>query len=228
MRRMQRVFYADLSVLEDEALFEEKLKEVSEERRAKVLRCKHRADQIRSLGAGLLVNMACQEIGITVEDIDFLPEAMERDMTEKYYCNITHAGRMAAVVISSVATGIDIEPLARFSGEAGRKRMLPIVQRIGTDDEIMTITIAYNMMLSQPELCNQLYAGFDFAAYNAAQFWTSKEAKAKSTGLGLGMDLKKIDTRHEPCYTAMVEGDEKYVITICPEYGVEIEECMMN
>ncbi len=228
MRKIQYVLYGSLKALQDEAFFEQQLQIVSEQRRAKVLRCRHREDQIRSLGAGILVIRACEELGITEEELEYLPEAVERDMTGKYYCNVTHAGHMAAVVISSVQTGIDLEGMGRFAGEKGRKRMEAILRKIGTPEEKERLKATYAMALARKGDFTP-WAGLDFAAHDGAVLWTRKEAYAKASGLGLGMDFSQIDTDDEKFYSLYVKEEEGYVVSVYPACNeLEIEECTMN
>ena len=64
---MLKLYYANIGLLNDEQVFQSVLEKVNVQRREKVLRCKQKKDQIRSLLAGYLLRIALEKEGMDYE-----------------------------------------------------------------------------------------------------------------------------------------------------------------
>lgn len=169
-RFTDRIWLADTSVFADEALFAKGLTWITKERRTQIERLKSPADQRRSLGAGLLLELGLRERGLSL--LAGVPGKMHVHMnrgafgkpylTEKpeIFFNLSHAGDYAAAVFTDCAAGIDIE-LKRHvrSGMA---------ERFFTEEE-----------------CAALLRG----EHDFFWFWTRKESYIKAVGEGMHLPL---------------------------------------
>lgn len=158
--------------LEDEEIFRLKLKQVSENRRRKVLQYKTREDQKRSLAAGLLLEELLKKHG-------FDPNLLKTDENGKLYLpevndfffSLSHSGNYAACVICDVPVGVDIQ----------QKRMTKanIAKRFFKTEEAETIE------KQPPEKREDMFF----------RYWTGKESYLKLKGQGIlgGLDSFFVD-----------------------------------
>lgn len=108
--------------LDEEEIFQRKLKAVSERRREKVLFCKTREEQKRSLAAGMLLEMLLEERGYQKELIA-AEENGKLYLTgvTDFYFSLSHSGEYAACVISDVPVGVDIQQKRRTKANIARR-----------------------------------------------------------------------------------------------------------
>ena len=158
--------------LDEESVFQRKLKSVSEKRRERVLAYKIREDQKRSLAAGLLLEHILGEKGYSGDMIEaekngklYLPGVND------FFFSLSHSGEYAACVVSDVPVGVDIQ----------KKRVTKanIAKRFFQLEESERIAKA-------PEK-NKEDLFF--------RYWTGKESYLKLTGQGLsgGLDNFFVD-----------------------------------
>lgn len=109
-RMAVELYLIHTAFLDDEVVFRQKLKQVSEKRREKVLNYKIREDQKRSLAAGLLLEHVIGEKGYSGEQIEidengklYLPDI------DNFFFSLSHSGEYAACVICDVPVGVDIQ-----------------------------------------------------------------------------------------------------------------------
>lgn len=178
---MYKIYYANVNDIAEESIFQQKMLEVRTVRKQKVLRCKQKEDQLRSLAGGLLIKHALEEELLPYGELEFEENSNGKVLVnmELYpvWFNLSHSGDFAAVVISNHKVGIDIQQERDIKS---RERM---------------IQMCYNDKEKE--------SGKSFC-YR----WTRKEAYAKMLGLGLKMDFKEIDTTDSSHFwTQRVEGD---------------------
>ena len=188
MEQSLKIYIACTSALKNDDVFEEKLKLVQKQRRAKVLRCKQKQDKERALGAGLLLRYALMQQGVSYETAVF-----ETDECGKLYLasqpdlhfNISHSGEYAVCAISPYEVGVDIECFVnRFAEGDGRKRMSSIAKKCFTEKER-----EWFLALQEEQQAEAF-----------ALIWTRKEAYAKACGEGIRMDFSGIDTLHDELF----------------------------
>ena len=74
---MVKLYYAKITKLYDESCFEEKIKQVKENRQVRILEYCQKKDRCRSLAASLLLKMALEKEGICYEGVCFVEEPEE-------------------------------------------------------------------------------------------------------------------------------------------------------
>ena len=152
--------------LDEESVFQRKLRQVSEKRREKVLAYRIREDQKRSLAAGLLLEHVLEERGYSSNLIEtekngklYLPGV------DNFFFSLSHSGEYAACVVSDVPVGVDIQKK--------RATKASIAKRFFRWEEAERIAKA-------PEKSKEdLFF----------RYWTGKESYLKLTGQGLGGSL---------------------------------------
>lgn len=158
--------------LEEEEVFQNRLKFVSEKRRQKVLSYKTREDQKRSLAAGMLLEHILEEHGYSKDMVAteengklYLPGVSD------FYFSLSHSGEYAACVVSDVPVGVDIQKK--------RKTSANIARRFFQGEE------AERIESRQGEEQTDLFF----------RYWTGKESYLKLTGQGIfcGMDNFFVD-----------------------------------
>ena len=166
------LYLIHIGFLEEEAVFQKKLKSVSEKRRQKVLSYKTRADQMRSLAAGILLEQILEDHGYSKEQVAteengklYLPGV------NNFYFSLSHSGEYAACVVSDVPVGVDIQQK--------RKTRANIAKRFFQWEE------AKKIESRQGEEQTDLFF----------RYWTGKESYLKLTGQGIfgGMDNFFVD-----------------------------------
>ncbi len=173
-----RVYIADITALDDAALFERLLGTVPAYRREKALRFKFPKGQKQSLGVGLLLRRACEDFGIPGADENVLcgenGKPAFRDVPEVHF-NLSHSKERVMCVVSEFETGCDVEHVRE-----GRSKL---AERFFMENETRWIR-------SFAELRAQ-----DDAFY---RLWTLKECYMKVTGRGLSLTPDKFSLALSP------------------------------
>ena len=166
-----RLYAADVTELERDALYVRAYSAVSEERKKKTDRFRFGSDRRLSLGAELLLRCGLNELGIgsappaigyTKEGKPFLSAYPD------IHVNISHSGTYAVCAVSPAPVGCDIE--------LHKDDMLSVAERFFYADE-------YASILGQPTPDAQKKQFF--------RFWTLKESFMKATGLGMTLPLNQ-------------------------------------
>jgi 4'-phosphopantetheinyl transferase len=183
-----RVYIADLACLTEEACFLKGLELVSETRREKIRRLRCRKDQIRSLGAGLLLRRALTDLGIDPDVVRMIYGENQKPRMEGVpwlSFNLSHSGMRAMCAIGTPEVGCDVEQLHAM-------RMEKVAGRFYTKREQ-----AYLSSITDPAEREDAFF----------RLWTLKESVIKFTGRGMaqGLDTFSID----PCgeHPVMIETD---------------------
>lgn len=190
---MLKVYYANINDIENEKIFHEKLVQVKTVRQQKVLRCKRRDDQLRSLAAGLLIRHAVEEELLSYKELEFETNSNGKLLINQSVCpvwiSISHSGEFAAVAISNHKIGIDLQQQKELKSQDRMKKM------------------CYN----DAELDSR-----ESFFYH----WTRKEAYSKMLGLGMKLNFKEIDTTSgENYWTKRIEGD--YWLSVASNHPVK-------
>jgi 4'-phosphopantetheinyl transferase len=183
-----RVYIADIACLTDENCFQKGLERVSEMRREKIRRFRCREDQIRSLGAGLLLRTVMKDLGIDPDMVRMIYGENQKPRMEGVpwlSFNLSHSGMRAMCAIGTPEVGCDVEQLHAM-------RLEKVAGRFYTKREQ-----AYLSSITDPAEREDAFF----------RLWTLKESVIKFTGCGMaqGLDTFSID----PCgeHPVMIEMD---------------------
>ena len=180
--------------LDDEVVFRQKLKQVSDKRRDKGLNYKTREDQKRSLAAGLLLEHVIGEKGYSGEQVEmdengklYLPDVND------FFFSLSHSGEYAACVVCDVPVGVDIQQK--------RATRANIAKRFFKTEECQSIE-------KQPhEKRDDLFF----------RYWTGKESYLKLKGKGIlgGMDTFFVDLDEKKIVDEYNDNQEIYLKEYC-------------
>ena len=161
-----RLYHASTETLRDAGRFARLLETVPPERREKVAAFRVETARRLSLGAGLLLNRALKDAGLTAGEstvneygkpwFPALPD---------FHFSLSHSGEQVLCAVSALPVGCDIEKLGRDTASLARRFFHPKEQA---------------WLFSLPE-------GEQGAAF--FRIWTGKESFIKAIGLGLSQPL---------------------------------------
>ena len=158
--------------LDNEEVFKQKLRQVSIDRREKVLSYKIWEDQKRSLAAGLLLERVIGERGHSGDEIVrgetgklYLPGV------DDFFFSISHSGEYAACVVCDVPVGVDIQQKRETKANIARRFFQ------GEEAELIEKT--------PEEKRDEMFF----------RYWTGKESYLKLKGQGIlgGLDSFFVD-----------------------------------
>lgn len=177
---MLNLYYANIDVFEDKAIYEYALNRVDKKRREKVQRCKNKIDKKRSLLAGLLLRQGLEELGYSFETLEFsVTETgkpyVKSDVSIQF--SISHAGDYVCCILSDEPVGVDIESSKKTIFLPQKKEVL--------------VSMAKKCLSDREWEC--FWYGQERERI-FLEYWTKKEAYSKCKGKGLGMDFSEIDT----------------------------------
>ena len=211
MKINNRLYIMDINGLSSDNTFSCWYEKMPAYRKEKIDRFKPLNSKRLCLGAGILLEKALNDIGISKYDI------VQREHEKPYisghddvFFNISHSGNMVALGISDKELGIDIEKIRHF------------------DDNLI------NHVFSKKEQTSALAMSFEGLNNDLiyTRMWTMKEAVMKHSGLGISLDPKSINLSfrdgrpHAECDTynsnklSLIEYDLcDYTLTVCTEYS---------
>ena len=165
------VYTADISVLEDPAVFERLLGTVPAYRREKAMRFKFQSGRVQSLGVGLLLRIACRDFGIDGADENVVlgenGKPAFRDVPNVHF-NLSHSKTRAMCVVSPYEVGCDVERV-----KEGRSRL---AERFFKEPENRWIRSFPEGEAQDTAFC---------------RLWTLKECYMKVTGCGISLSPDK-------------------------------------
>lgn len=197
---MNKLYVMDVSFLEDPEEFEYWYEKMKPQRRKKIDAIKPEASKRLSLGAGILLDRALREIGITEYEL------VERGSGKPYlacvtecvtdeasaggkpylsdvtghpcdiFFNLSHSGTKVALGISDKEIGVDIEKIRHFKDS--------LIKRVFTEEERQLAQRSSWSSGSNSSASDGACAEPD-EAYTA--LWTRKESYMKYTGRGLSL-----------------------------------------
>jgi len=163
-------YYADVRCLEKEALFREKIKQLSPYRQQKIAILRHEKDKNRSLGAGLLLDHGLAVYGLQERSMEYELGQWGKPVL-KYHPEIcfslSHSGDYAICTIGDRTVGNDIEYV-----KEGR---LKVADRLFAGEELAWLYDAG----TKSERTQRMF-----------RLWTMKESFLKVTGRGMSLPLK--------------------------------------
>ena len=168
-----KIYMTDIVPFGDEKIFAQMLPFITEDRKNKIMQLKKKEDRCRSLAAGLLLEYALREYGISL-----LPGKMQQmylRFGEKgkpvlngktgIHFNLSHSGRYVAGVFSDEEVGIDVEQI--------RKGQMKVAERFFCPEEYLAL---------QKGKMKKADCYF-------TELWTRKESYIKAVGKGIALDL---------------------------------------
>ena len=151
-----KIYMTDIVPFGDEKIFAQMLPFITEDRKNKIMQLKKKEDRCRSLAAGLLLEYALREYGISL-----LPGKMQQmylRFGEKgkpvlngktgIHFNLSHSGRYVAGVFSDEEVGIDVEQI--------RKGQMKVAERFFLSVFIVSIFV----MKVSASACNEAIFSF--------------------------------------------------------------------
>lgn len=162
------IYTADVSPLEDDALFEKAYQLVSEERKKKTDRMKQKKDKMLSLGAECLLIYACRNFGIDYDNEEILQSEYSKPCfaNTPLFFNLSHSESRVMCVMADTEVGCDTEKIGKAD--------IKIAKRFFSEEE-------YTMLEeceTEKEKKNLFY-----------RLWVLKESFMKCTGLGFHIPL---------------------------------------
>ncbi len=159
-----KLYVADVSVFEDEALYNEAFANVSTTRHFKIKSLRFARDKRLSLGAECLIRLALSNEGRT--DFEYFYDSNGKPYIKGgLFINWSHSGKIAICAISNNPVGCDVEFIKSAKFNLAKKYF----------------TKAENALLENDA---------DTMFY---RIWTAKESFIKFTGLGLRQSLKTFE-----------------------------------
>ena len=172
------VYTADISVLENPAVFERLLGIVPAYRREKAMRFKFQSGRMQSLGVGLLLHLACRDLGIQGADENVVlgenGKPAFRDFQNVHF-NLSHSKTRVMCVVSPCEVGCDVERV-----KEGRSRL---AERFFKESETRWI---------------QSFPEGDAQDTAFCRLWTLKECYMKVTGRGMSLSPDKFTLTMAP------------------------------
>ena len=170
---MEKLYSMNVSVYQDDALFRESFRLLSETRKQKVDAFRFRKDKNLCLGAGVLLNLALSEYGLSEAVMVYGETGNKKPVflnAPEIHFNISHSGEMVILALSDAPVGCDIEQIGTAD--------LRISRRFFTENEHGLLAACR----SDGER-NDLFF----------RMWTIKESYMKYTGEGMRLPLSEFE-----------------------------------
>lgn len=183
-----RIYLFDITELGDQSVYNYWYEKMNETRKKKIDAFRFENGKKLSLGAGILLHRALNELGITEYDTRF----GEREKPyivghEDIFFNLSHSGNMAALGISDKEIGVDIEKNRRFEDS--------LIRYVFTEEERLLAKELSQCADESDNVSDSDPAGAIDLVYT--RFWTAKESVMKHSGLGVSLEPKKIRLSRE-------------------------------
>ena len=165
------IYYAELSALHEEKLFEQYYLTLPACRREKIDKLKPEGERCRSLGAGLLLKKACEEYGIPGEDGRLATGEHGKPgfaACPELHFSLSHSGGYAVCVMAPCETGCDVETVKPFR--------IPVAKRVFTEEELLWLSHEAEEGKGDEAFC---------------RLWTLKESFLKATGKGFAFPVRE-------------------------------------
>lgn len=195
---MYQFFSINVEQFNEDALFNEKMTQVSPERREKIQRQRFRKDKNLSLGAAVLIDEGLQGYGLREKDMTYEITGNGKPVfstCRQIHFNVSHSGEMAIAVFSDREIGCDIEKVSDREIDS----LEQIARRAFQTDELA-------WMMAQPgeeEIRKAFY-----------RLWTHKESYLKTLGKGVG-EMRSLRKEDETGFHFYEKETEGYICAIC-------------
>lgn len=189
---MIRLLSLDSTVFKEEKLYSFWYGQLSDDRRAHVDACRMAADRRLRLGAGVLLHLALDDLGLRECDMRYTVEkngkpCFASDIPLNF--SISHADPYVILALSDREVGCDVERIRPVSTDiAGRFFCLE----------------EYEAIMAVSDMTERLHTFF--------RLWTMKESFLKITGEGFRLSMKRfsLDLSHTPVTATGDFGAEQY------------------
>lgn len=155
-----------------EAIVEEGLGYISEEKRARLHRFRHRDDLLRGLWADLLLrSRIIEDLHMANADICFKVNAYGKPRlsgADNYHFNVSHAGEWVVCMVDSEPVGVDVEHVKTMD--------IAMARSFFAEEE-------YRYVMEAPQSKEQMQRFY--------HIWTAKESYIKAIGMGLSLPLSE-------------------------------------
>lgn len=163
-KNFTKLYIANVSVFENETLFNEALSRASISRRQKIKTLRFARDKRLSLGVECLLQLALSNEGIT--DFEYSYDSNGKPFIKgDLFINWSHSGQMVICAISNNPVGCDIEII--------KPARLNLAKKFFTESERDLLKCDADTMF--------------------CRIWSAKESFIKFTGLGLRQSLKTFE-----------------------------------
>ncbi|MCD8391397.1 MAG: 4'-phosphopantetheinyl transferase superfamily protein [Firmicutes bacterium] len=166
-----RIYIMRADEFDDENKFNATFSRLSDYRREKISRLKHREDKTLSLAAGYLIDLGLGEYGLCERGMKYAFGKNNKPYFAEYrdiFFNVSHSGSFAVCAFSDFEVGCDIETSEKYN-----ERFL---KRFFSKNEREAVMNA------------------DDRAGEFIRFWTRKESFLKASGDGITRTLADLDT----------------------------------
>lgn len=163
------ILYLDVDALKDQKAFEEKLGEMSTQRKAKILAYQSDADKRLSLGAGMLLDEILKKMGYREGNLEYFVNEQGKPYYKQlpeFHFSLSHSGHYAVATSSNREIGIDIEEKKQ------NKMRLKVANRFFHPEEYERLKNTKDRQ-EQTELFYRI--------------WTMKESFVKAAGMGMNL-----------------------------------------
>lgn len=201
---MIKVYYADVSVLKNQAIYESLILELPEYRLRGLECLKQEEDRLRSVGAGALLNLALRKEGLDSSRINIGKTEKGKPYLEGITgleFNLSHSGKWVMCVISDTSVGCDVERIAASKTKIAKRFFTPAEARF-VENEALKGSLAERFF----------------------RIWTLKESYIKAVGDGLSLGLKSFSVVNEEatCVLAYVGDYRLYELELDAEYRFSV------
>lgn len=196
-----KVLYLNVDCLKDQDLFEEKLREMSSQRKEKILSYKYDSDKRLSLGAGILLDEGLKKLGYRERQLTYSVNEKGKPYYKElpqFYFNLSHSGHYAVAVFGHVPVGIDIEE------KKADKIRLDIAKRFFHERE-------YSLLENVKDKREQMELFY--------RIWTLKESFVKAAGGGMSISFQSFCTL--PC--GVFSREDTFIAKDMDERKLEVE-----
>lgn len=198
---MIRVYYADVSPLGDDTIYDAAIASLPPQRKQKAEALVQRDDRNLSVGASLVLMHALKLAGYDAHSLDFSTQKGGKPciINADVHFSITHSGTLAMCAVADCPVGIDAEEITSFNPNIC-KRFFSKAER------------------------EQIFASSDEDIIKDTFFriWTIKESYVKMTGRGLGA-FSEFEVRLSPA--PCIKGGEECTITELEMRGYKAAVC---
>lgn len=165
-----KVYIGNISSLNDDDFFYKAYESVSDYRKNKIDSVRFLEDKQRSLGAGLLLKKALEDVGISEKKVEFITKENGKPHIkemENFCFNLSHSGDYVVCAVSDKEIGCDIEFIKNIdlciADRFFHKKEAEIIKKQSTNEQKLDLFY---------------------------RIWTLKESFIKATGKGLSEDLQ--------------------------------------
>lgn len=208
---MTKILYMDVTIFEEEALFQKGMSLISTERREKIKKFKNPMTARLSLGASVLLKLALDEFGLgdKIDQIETGVYGKPYLKHTEFHFSLSHSGHYAICAFSNAPIGADLQQI---------KEKLPRrTTRILSDTEK-----AYLEQLTEAEQIRTFY-----------RLWARKESLIKWDGRGLRLPIEQLSFVQQGILVDTITFEGKrlhireyedliplYAICLCDEIGI--------